>query len=95
MVTLFKLITNVVAQVDITMTLFQFLLLSRTTRQQLSGVSMCTFAFAFAFAFAYAFAFAFAFAFSLSPCLRFACVLLCVIQNGSDHMIYKDKLREK
>ena len=52
---------------------------------------MCTFAFAFAFAFAYPFAFAFAFAFSLSPCLRFACVLLCVIQNGSDHMIYEIK----
>ena len=61
----------------------------------LSGVSMCTFAFAFAFAFAYPFAFAFAFAFSLSPCLRFSCVLLCVIQNGSDHMIYKNKSREK
>ena len=55
---------------------------------------MCTFAFAFAFA--YPFAFAFAFAFSLSPCLRFACVLLCVIQNGSDHMFYKNvKYNEK
>ena len=50
---------------------------------------MCTFAYAFAFAFAYPFAFAFAFAFLLSPCLRFASVLLCVIQNGSDHIIYK------
>ena len=46
---------------------------------------MCT----FAFAFAYPFAFALAFAFSLSPCLRFACVSLCVIQNVSDHLIYK------